>query len=76
MEVAEDPIAGPDDVGRFAFDEGPEGVAIAGQDGPDCRAFRQLVDGKGLGGELDGSLDRSISRWLTPGPTVRKPGRP
>lgn len=39
MEIAEDAMAGADDRGRFAVDEDPERVTIAGQDSLDSGAF-------------------------------------
>jgi hypothetical protein len=39
MEIAEDAMAGSDDSGRFAVDEDPERIPIAGQDSLDSGAF-------------------------------------
>lgn len=60
MEVAEDAVAGPDDGAQFAFDQDPEGITVAGEDGVDRPAGiavreRSIGEGLGLGS------DRSIS---------------
>ncbi len=39
MEIAEDAMAGANDGSRFAIDEDPERVTVAGQDGVDRSAF-------------------------------------
>jgi len=65
MEIAEDPMAGADDGGRFAFDEEPEGVAIAGQDGLDRPAGIE-VRGRSIGLEGDVRLDRPVSGGQVP----------
>ena len=44
VEVAEDPVAGPDDRRRLALDEAAEGVAVAGEDGLDRGAVAGEVD--------------------------------
>ena len=47
VQVAEDPMAGPDDGCRFALDEVAVGVAVAGEDGVDDRAITALIIGTG-----------------------------
>ena len=56
VEVAEDPMAGPDDRRRFALDQMPIGITVAGEDGVDDGAVTALVVRTGRGGcEADGS---------------------
>jgi len=51
MEVTEDAVAGPLDRWTLAFDEEPERVAIAGQDGIDSGAFIGDLGADGWGGD-------------------------
>jgi hypothetical protein len=46
VEIPEDAVAGADDRGRFAIDEEPERIPIAGQDSLDSGAF---IDDLGVG---------------------------
>ena len=43
MEVAEDPMAGPDDRGTLPLDQDAKGVGVAGEDGIDDRAVIATV---------------------------------
>ena len=67
VQVAEDPVAGPDDRGRLALDEAAEGVAVPGEDGLDRRAVAGEVIGP-VGQVGSGLADGRISvgsgaRW-------------
>jgi hypothetical protein len=54
VEVAEDPVARPDDSRRLALDQDPERVAVAGEDGVDRGAFigSSVVGGWGSRGQV------------------------
>jgi hypothetical protein len=60
VEIAEDPVTGPDDRGRLPLDERAEGVRIAGQDGLDRPAGFD-VRGRSISRKGDVGSDRPAS---------------
>jgi hypothetical protein len=64
VEIAEHPVAGPDDRGGFPLDQLPKGITIAGEDQVDDRligALRVRLRGSAKSQDVRSS-PRSISR--------------
>jgi hypothetical protein len=53
MQVAKDPMAGPDDRGRLTLDQQAIGVPVAGQDGVDDGAIAVAVGWRGCAESQD-----------------------